>query len=133
MIIAVKRLPARLQILQGHAISSFTITAECCIWCLQLYANKVGPFQNPTETYQFYNLPFCAPQEGKEYKIEGLGEVLEGDRLVNTPYSLKFRQDVENQVLCSKTLNNKDLKAFRDAVKQDYYFQVPYQCNVPHR
>jgi hypothetical protein len=40
-----------------------------------LYANKVGPFTNPTETYQFYNLPFCQPSGGKEYKIEDLGEV----------------------------------------------------------
>ena len=42
-----------------------------------------------SETYQFFNLPFCHPKEGKEYKTEGLGEVLEGDRLVSTPYVLK--------------------------------------------
>ena len=40
------------------------------------------------ETYQYFNLPFCHPKEGKEYKPEGLGEVLEGDRLVSTPYKL---------------------------------------------
>jgi len=93
---------------------------------ITLYANKVGPFQNPTETYQFYNLPFCQPAAGKEYKIEDLGEVLEGDRLVNTPYKIDFRKDVANHVLCKKTLNNKDLQLFRDAVKQDYYFQMYY-------
>lgn len=53
--------------------------------------------------------------------------MLEGDRLVNTPYELKFRQDVENKVLCKKNLDAKELKAFRDAVKQDYYFQVRRQ------
>lgn len=42
-----------------------------------------------SETYQYFNLPFCHPKEGKEYKTEGLGEVLEGDRLVSTPYKLK--------------------------------------------
>jgi len=26
-----------------------------------LYANKVGPFHNPSETYRYYDLPFCAP------------------------------------------------------------------------
>lgn len=91
---------------------------------ITLYANKVGPFQNPTETYQYYNLPFCTPKEGKEYKTEDLGEVLEGDRLVTTPYRVKFRTDVENEVLCPKALGIKDLQKFRDAVKQDYYFQV---------
>ncbi len=33
------------------------------------------------ETYQFYELSFCSPKEGKEYKLEGLGEVLEVRRL----------------------------------------------------
>ncbi len=42
-----------------------------------------------SETYQYFNLPFCHPKEGKEYKPEGLGEVLEGDRLVSTPYKIK--------------------------------------------
>lgn len=77
-----------------------------------------------SETYQYYNLPFCTPEGGKEYKTEGLGEVLEGDRLVNTPYSIKFRVDKENEILCSRELTAKDLKKFRKAVKKDYYFQV---------
>lgn len=50
--------------------------------------------------------------------------MLEGDRLVNTPYKIDFRKDVGFQTLCKKTLNKKDLQLFRDAVKQDYYFQV---------
>lgn len=77
-----------------------------------------------SETYQYYNLPFCTPKEGKEYKTEGLGEVLEGDRLVSTPYSIKFRVDKENEILCSRELTAKDLKKFRKAVKKDYYFQA---------
>ncbi|CAK0754796.1 Transmembrane 9 super member 4 [Coccomyxa viridis] len=93
---------------------------------IKLYANKVGPFSNPSETYQYYNLPFCTPKEGKEYKTEGLGEVLEGDRLVSTPYSIKFRVDKENEILCSRELTEKDLKKFRKAVKKDYYFQMFY-------
>jgi len=86
-----------------------------------------------SETYQYYNLPFCTPKEGKEYKPEGLGEVLEGDRLVNTPYDIKFRVDKENELLCSRELTAKDLQKFRKAVKKDYYFQVGgcilNQCN----
>jgi hypothetical protein len=50
--------------------------------------------------------------------------VLEGDRLVNTPYDIKFRVDKENEDLCSRELTSKDLKRLRTAVKKDYYFQV---------
>ncbi|GAB4820480.1 hypothetical protein N2152v2_007526 [Parachlorella kessleri] len=91
---------------------------------IELYANKVGPFSNPTETYQYYNLAFCHPKEGKEYKIEGLGEVLEGDRLVNTPYAIKFKTDQDNELLCSKELNEDELEEFREALAADYYFQM---------
>ena len=40
-----------------------------------LYANLVGPYNNPSETYEYYRLPFCAPPEGPQYKLEDLGEV----------------------------------------------------------
>lgn len=86
-----------------------------------------------SETYQYYNLPFCTPEGGKEYKTEGLGEVLEGDRLVNTPYSIKFRVDKENEILCSRELTAKDLKKFRKAVKKDYYFQVRTFSRMSHK
>ncbi len=82
-----------------------------------------------SETYQYYNLPFCTPKD-KEYKPEGLGEVLEGDRLVNTPYDIKFRVDKENELLCSRDLTAKDLQKFRKAVKKDYYFQVGAMHNL---
>lgn len=84
---------------------------------------KLTPSAKRSETYQYYNLPFCTPKD-KEYKTEGLGEVLEGDRLVNTPYDIKFRVDKENEILCSRELTAKDLRKFRKAVKKDYYFQV---------
>ena len=86
-----------------------------------MFSQLTGMFCS--ETYQYYNLPFCTPKD-KEYKTEGLGEVLEGDRLVNTPYDIKFRVDKENEILCSRELTAKDLRKFRKAVKKDYYFQV---------
>lgn len=78
----------------------------------------------PSETYQYYTLPFCQPEEGKKYVLEDLGEVLEGDRLVSTPYEVKFLVDAEDEELCSKTLNMRDLAKLRTAISRDYYFQV---------
>ncbi|KAF5841834.1 putative transporter [Dunaliella salina] len=97
---------------------------------IPVFANRVGPYHNPTETYQYYNLPFCQPSGGKEYKLLDLGEVLEGDRLVSTPYDMKFREDRDNQLLCKKHLSREDVQAFRDAVKGDYYFQM-YLDDLP--
>lgn len=85
-----------------------------------------------SETYQYYSLPFCHPPEGKEYKWEDLGEVLEGDRMVTTPYEIVFRRDVEHKKLCSQTLNAEQLGKLRTAVQEDYYFQVR-RCKLPCR
>jgi hypothetical protein len=80
-----------------------------------------------SETYQYYTLPFCQHKEGKKYVTEDLGEVLEGDRLVNTPYDIRFKQDVDSQVLCTKKLTGNDLFNIRMAIAEDYYFQVGRQ------
>lgn len=37
----------------------------------------VGPFSSPSETYQYYDLPFCQPYE-KDNKLLTLGEVRRG-------------------------------------------------------
>lgn len=58
-------------------------------------------------------------------KPEDLGEVIEGDRMVTTPYDVKFQVDKSHEKLCpTKQLSVEDLKKFRKAVAEDYYFQV---------
>jgi len=40
--------------------------------------------------YDYYALPFCKPSDSKlHYKPENLGEILRGDRIVNTPYEVR--------------------------------------------
>lgn len=90
-----------------------------------LFANKVGPFHNPSETYRYFDLPFCLPDHLKEKK-EALGEVLNGDRLVSAPYQLEFQRDKDSLSVCKKTLTKEDVGKFRAAVRKDYYFQMYY-------
>lgn len=59
-------------------------------------------------------------------KREALGEVLNGDRMVDARYQLRFRMDDETRSLCKKKLTKEDLAKFREAVKNDYYFQMYY-------
>ncbi|CAA7401327.1 unnamed protein product [Spirodela intermedia] len=90
-----------------------------------LYANKVGPFHNPSETYRYFDLPFCSPDQVNEKK-EALGEVLNGDRLVDARYVLNFRVDEDSKTLCQKHLLKEEVAQFRSAVMKDYYFQMYY-------
>lgn len=112
-----------------------------------------------SETYRYYDLPFCAPGiqiptfsavvcfsdsltssdhvlllsvkcwlviEHPKDKKEALGEVLNGDRLVDAPYELDFKEDRNSKVLCKKVLSKEQVAKLRDAVAKDYYFQMYY-------
>ncbi|KAJ8978582.1 hypothetical protein NQ317_015999 [Molorchus minor] len=56
--------------------------------------------------YEYYSLPFCKPKLPKDgssaihYKSENLGEVLRGDRIVNTPYVVKMGEETSCTLLC---------------------------------
>ncbi|KAJ4968645.1 hypothetical protein NE237_015346 [Protea cynaroides] len=90
-----------------------------------LFVNKVGPLNNPSETYHYYDLPFCLPDQLIEKK-ESLGEVLNGDRLTNALFELKFRENKVLETLCEKQLTRDEVAKFRDAIKNDFYFQMYY-------
>ncbi|KAE8668948.1 Transmembrane 9 superfamily member 3 [Hibiscus syriacus] len=90
-----------------------------------LYANKVGPFHNPSETYRYFDFPFCSSAPVKEKK-EALGEVLNGDRLVDAPYKIDFLSEKDAEIACKKKLTKEEIAKFRTAVSQDYYFQMYY-------
>ncbi len=55
-----------------------------------VWVNKVGPFQNPQESYSYYDLPFCQPDKHVE-SAEGLGEALQGYELVQSDISIPFK------------------------------------------
>ncbi|KAJ6402340.1 hypothetical protein OIU84_014431 [Salix udensis] len=90
-----------------------------------LYVNKVGPFHNPSETYRYFDLPFCSSGPTKDKK-EALGELLNGDRLVTAPYKLDFLNDKDSKIACKNKLTKEQVAQFREAVSKDYYFQMYY-------
>lgn len=59
-------------------------------------------------------------------KKESLGEVLSGDRLTNALYDLKFREDKTAEILCQKKLKEDEIAKFRNAIINEYYFQMFY-------
>ncbi|XP_023734531.1 transmembrane 9 superfamily member 4 isoform X2 [Lactuca sativa] len=89
------------------------------------YANKIGPISNSWEIYAYYELPYCSQDDVKEKKLN-LGEMLNGDHLVSTPYKLEFLVDKDFEVLCNKTLSKTDVSKFRRAIEKDYYMQLYY-------
>ena len=90
---------------------------------VQLYANKVGPFANPNEVYAFFSLPYCQPED-MEIRREDLGPLLKGDRPYKTLYDIRFRESRKWASLCKMHLSDGDVSKFRQAIVDDYYFEM---------
>jgi len=90
---------------------------------IPVIATKVGPLANPSETYPYFSLPFCEPEEGVQRQQHALGEVLAGDHKVRTKYELSFRADVSWRRLCHKVLTKNDIARLQTAVNEEYFFE----------
>ena len=72
---------------------------------VRLWVNKVGPYNNPQETYNYYYLPFCKPDAGEKpaHKWGGLGEVLQGNELIDSQLDIKYRSALSLNCPASST------------------------------
>jgi len=68
---------------------------------VKLYVNKVGPYNNPQETYNYYELPFCKPPVALGHKPKrkwgGLGEVLQGNELIDSEIEIQFKREAQDE------------------------------------
>eukprot|EP01012_Entosiphon_sulcatum_P032161 TRINITY_DN40925_c0_g1_i1.p1 TRINITY_DN40925_c0_g1~~TRINITY_DN40925_c0_g1_i1.p1 ORF type:complete len:583 (+),score=116.39 TRINITY_DN40925_c0_g1_i1:35-1783(+) len=108
---------ALLAIAQAHDDQKYDIGEH-----IPLFVDNVVPFNNPQESYRYYSLKFCQP-EHIHHKSQTLGEVLQGSEKVYSPYDLQFGTEIKApRELCSLTLGDSDVDAFRHAIANQYHF-----------
>ncbi|EOX98100.1 hypothetical protein QUC31_015353 [Theobroma cacao] len=90
---------------------------------ITLWVNKVGPYNNPQETYNYYSLPFCHPGANPAHKWGGLGEVLGGNELIDSQIDIKFKKNVEKGSICQLDLDEAKVRQFKDAIENNYWFE----------
>ncbi|EPQ02048.1 Transmembrane 9 superfamily member 4 [Myotis brandtii] len=78
--------------------------------------------------YEYYSLPLCQPLK-ITYKAENRGEVLRGDRIVNTPFQVLMNSEKKCEVLCSEsnkpvTLSVKESRLMAELITEDYYVHL---------
>ncbi|GMJ03529.1 transmembrane nine 1, endomembrane protein 12 [Hibiscus trionum] len=88
-----------------------------------LWVNKVGPYNNPQETYNYYSLPFCHGGNNPAHKWGGLGEVLGGNELINSEIDIKFQKNVDKSTICQLELDEAKVRQFKDAIENSYWFE----------
>jgi len=98
---------------------------------IPLFVDNVIPEDNPSESYRYYSLAFCKPEDEK-HKSQTLGEVLQGSRKIYSPYDLRFDVDVPRTSLCTKNLTAADVASFRYAITHQYHFTMFYD-EIPLR
>ncbi|XP_044751616.1 transmembrane 9 superfamily member 4 [Coccinella septempunctata] len=82
--------------------------------------------------FEYYSLPLCLPKGGAvgiHYKSENLGEVLRGDRIVNTPYAVKMAENTPCTLLCNSkdqpiNWNPSQSQTVVDRIQHDYYVHL---------
>ncbi|KAK9059597.1 hypothetical protein SSX86_020301 [Deinandra increscens subsp. villosa] len=90
---------------------------------INLWVNKVGPYNNPQETYNYYSLPFCRKPGNPGHKWGGLGEVLGGNELIDSQFDIKFKKNVEKSKICELELDESKVKQFKEAIDNNYWFE----------
>jgi len=88
--------------------------------------NKIGPYSNPSETYEYYSLPFCRPDGEIQHKHSSLGEDLSGDHKQNAKYDIRFKVPIHYASLCKIHLKKEEIEQFKHAIENFYYFELLY-------
>ncbi|KAG7012685.1 Transmembrane 9 superfamily member 1, partial [Cucurbita argyrosperma subsp. argyrosperma] len=89
-----------------------------------LWVNKVGPYNNPQETYNYYSLPFCHPSGDSAHKWGGLGEVLGGNELIDSRVEIKFLKNMDRTTICPLHLDEAKVKLFKNAIQRSYWLEL---------
>ena len=99
---------------------------------VDLWVNKIGPYHNPQETYEYYDIPYCKPDDGIDTvrKSHSLGEQLEGHELHNSGYHLHFGTMQKSVKVCTLELDDKTRSRFNNAIENHYWYQL-YLDDLP--
>mmetsp|Transcript_14292 Transcript_14292/g.19538 ORF Transcript_14292/g.19538 Transcript_14292/m.19538 type:complete len:693 (-) Transcript_14292:269-2347(-) len=100
---------------------------------VNLWVNKVGPYANPQEAYEYYSLPYCAPQTEHEsetfnkLKAHSIGERLGGHALRHSGHDLIFASGDKQTVVeeCNtEAITEAQAAAFTKAAEDQWFYQM---------
>jgi len=114
---------------------------------VELWVNKVGPYANPQEAYEYYALPYCAPETehhpvtGAESDVfnslksfSGIGERIGGHVLRHTGHDLSFAPNTSNQPIVEECttgeLSKEEAAKFAKAARDQWFYQM-YLDDLP--
>jgi len=109
---------------------------------IELWVNKVGPYANPQEAYEYYKLPFCAPDtkhhpeksggsgRWNEWKSLSMGEHLGGHALRHSGHDILFMAKKVPETCTTKALTKEQADEFAHAIQHRWFYQM-YLDDLP--
>mmetsp|Transcript_6789 Transcript_6789/g.14203 ORF Transcript_6789/g.14203 Transcript_6789/m.14203 type:complete len:711 (-) Transcript_6789:250-2382(-) len=111
---------------------------------VELWVNKVGPYANPQEAYEYYSLPYCAPETEhhpskgtsvfNSLKSYGLGERLGGHELRHTGHDITFAPETAGEAVVeectTEPLTYAQADKFATAARDQWFYQM-YLDDLP--
>lgn len=90
---------------------------------VRIFVNKISPYANPTESYRYYDLPYCQPSEPYE-ETQSIGEKLSGNRKMSSIYKVEYRNNIVREDVCTVTLDEEQTRKFKNSIQQNYIFEM---------
>jgi len=110
---------------------------------IELWVNKVGPYANPQEAYEYYKLPYCAPDtkhhpekvggsgRWNEWKSLSMGEHLGGHALRHSGHDILFlNKSMKPETCTTKALTKEQADQFAQAIQHRWFYQM-YLDDLP--
>lgn len=102
---------------------TYTDAEQVVVW-----TDKVGPYNNPQETYKYDTLGLCELQ-GDHLKVEEgdltMGEALEGHEFYSSPrLKINFGKETAKTSVCDMVLDEQQAKSLSSMVYDNYWYQL---------
>lgn len=89
-------------------------------------SRPLGNSCQPTGADNYYLLPFCKPGGAAKasHRWGGLGEVLQGNELIDAQTEIRFRTESPKRGLCDLTLDAASTREFTESVRRHYWYEL---------
>jgi len=93
-----------------------------------VWTDKVGPYNNPQETYKYQTLGLCE-LDGDDIEVEegelSIGDALEGHEFFSSPrLRIHFGKETAKRGVCSMVLSAEKAKGLAAMINDNYWYQL---------
>jgi transmembrane 9 superfamily protein 3 len=116
-------------VVAGKDTHTYTPGENVVVW-----TDKVGPYNNPQETYRYKTLGLCE-MEGDDIQVEqgelSIGEAMEGHDFFNSPrVKIDFGKETPKTKICNMVLTKEHAQTLGPMINDNYWYQL-YLDDLP--